>query len=120
VKRNPFAHHLRLKVPCPNCPFRVVGAIELHPGRLDGIKADLLGDDHTTFDCHKTTYHADNWVEDDDGADQYQRSGREAFCAGAVAWLLKRGQPTVGMRVAFALRLADPSDWDAVKPLVIE
>ena len=38
------------KRPCSNCPFRAdAGAIELRPGRLEGIVADLLQDDQQTF-----------------------------------------------------------------------
>lgn len=41
--RDPFKHHLRLKKPCENCPFLVKGAIELAPGRLDGIIEQFSG-----------------------------------------------------------------------------
>ncbi|MDF5404448.1 hypothetical protein P3681_25155, partial [Vibrio parahaemolyticus] len=36
------ANHLRLKKPCANCPFRKEGAIELAPGRLEGIINDIV------------------------------------------------------------------------------
>ena len=43
------------KRPCSNCPFRCDGeGIELRPGRLEGIVADLLANDQHTFVCHKT------------------------------------------------------------------
>lgn len=32
------------------------GAIELAPGRLDGIIEQLTSDDHSTFPCHKTLH----------------------------------------------------------------
>ncbi|HBX5175140.1 TPA: hypothetical protein MH391_21585 [Klebsiella pneumoniae] len=34
-------NHLRLKKPCANCPFKKEGAIELAPGRLEGIINDI-------------------------------------------------------------------------------
>lgn len=54
MPNNPFEHHLRLKRPCENCPFLVDGAIDLAPGRLEGIIEGLLVDDLSTFQCHKT------------------------------------------------------------------
>ncbi|HGW3237511.1 TPA: hypothetical protein ACNKCC_005820, partial [Klebsiella pneumoniae] len=50
------ANHLRLKKPCANCPFRKEGAIELAPGRLEGIINDIVENDMTTFHCHKTVH----------------------------------------------------------------
>lgn len=118
MTRDPFKHHYRLKRPCANCPFLKVGAIELQPGRLDGIVSDLLESDQGTFQCHKTVHCArgGEW----DGEDNYQPSGHEAMCAGAAALLMKRGRPTVSMRFAFVTGAASPSDWDAVQPLVID
>lgn len=40
---------------CANCPFRATGAIELRPGRLQGIVADLRNDS-IIFPCHKTSH----------------------------------------------------------------
>lgn len=117
-KRDPFVHHLRLKSPCSNCPFRISGGVHLEPGRLKGIVEALLEDDTSSFDCHKTV-HCDRGGEwDDDGA--YKASGHEAMCAGAAALLMKRGRPTVSMRFAFITGKAHPTDWDSVKHLVIE
>lgn len=38
----------RLKKPCANCPFLKCGAIDLAPGRLDSIIAQLVGDAYGT------------------------------------------------------------------------
>lgn len=65
------------------------------PGRLDGIKANLLADDLTGFNCHKTL-----------------DTGNERMCAGAAAWLMDQGRPTVGMRLAFTYRVISPQHWD--------
>lgn len=116
VKRNAFAHHLRLKQPCANCPFRTCGAIELRPGRVASILQTLLDDDTTTFQCHKTV-HSSRGGEWADG--RYYPSGHEAMCAGAAAVLMKRGRPTVAMRIAFATGAATPEDWDDAKAVVI-
>ncbi|MDF8365095.1 MULTISPECIES: hypothetical protein [Achromobacter] len=113
---NAFENHLRLKKPCADCPFRIEGAIDLAPGRLEGIIESLVENDQSSFQCHKTV-HCDKggrWLEDG-----YQPSGHEGMCAGAAAYLMKLGQPTVTMRVGFALGVAKPSDWDAAKSLVI-
>jgi hypothetical protein len=118
VKRDAFTTHLRLKKPCGNCPFRVKGAIELQPGRLDGIIESLLADDRSTFQCHKTV-HSDSGGEWDDDDGSYTPSGNEAMCAGAAALLMKRGRPTVAMRIAIALRLVQQDQWDAIADQVI-
>ncbi len=117
MRDDPFKHHLRLRRPCSNCPFLKEGAIELRPGRLDGILNDLLLNDTTTFQCHKTVHHRKGGTWTDDGG--YEASGHEAMCAGAAAALMKRGRPTVAMRIGFAMGVAHPTDWDEVKDLVI-
>lgn len=118
VERDPFKHHLRLKKPCDNCPFLVEGAIELAPGRLDGIIEALLADDRTTFQCHKTVHSSRGGRWDDGG--NCAPSAHEAMCAGAAALLMKRGRPTVGMRIAFGTGAATPDQWDALAHLVID
>lgn len=118
MKADPFQRHYRLKRPCANCPFLKAGAIELQPGRLDGIISGLLQDDHSTFQCHKTVHSARGGEFDDDF--NYQASGHEAMCAGAAALLMKRDRPTLSMRFAFITGAANPSDWDTVQPLIID
>ena len=60
------------KRPCSNCPFRCDDdAIELRPGRLEGIIAGLLRNDMSTFVCHKTL------------------DTQRMTCAGAVAVMAK-------------------------------
>lgn len=64
-----------VKRPCANCPFRKdEGAIELRPGRLEGIVADLKADQTQTFVCHKTL-------------DKERKT-----CAGAVGFMSKLDQ----------------------------
>ncbi|MFL1481387.1 hypothetical protein [Pseudomonas grimontii] len=116
--KDPFEHHLRLKRPCANCPFLKQGSIELRPGRLQGIIADLVDDDHSTFPCHKTVHSAQGGDWDDDG--NYSPSGHEAMCAGAAAYLMKHGRPTLSMRIAFHTGEVDPTAWDEVKTLVVD
>lgn len=118
MKTDPFEHNLRLKRPCKNCPFLKKGAIELKPGRLDDIVAGLIENDLSTFTCHKTTNHSHEGEWDETG--EYRASGQEAMCAGAATYLMKKRSPTVSMRFAFATGVADPSDWDNVKDLIID
>ena len=117
MARDPFKLHLRLRKPCENCPFWLKDAIELEPGRVEGIIETLLTDDHLTFQCHKTVHSArgGNW----DAEGNYVPSGNEAMCAGAAAVLMKRGRPTVGMRIGFAIGAAKPNQWDDIAHLVI-
>lgn len=74
----------QMKRPCPDCPFLKDGGIELHEGRLEQIKNDLLVDDQRPFQCHKTTYSTGGRYDDD--GDRYLPSGKEAYCAGAMAF----------------------------------
>lgn len=80
------------------------GAIELAPGRVDGIVADLLANDLVDFYCHKTVHGpaGGEWVEsEDDESDQhYQPSGKESVCVGSAIYLLKAGRPPVSLRIA--------------------
>lgn len=73
-----------VKKPCANCPFRTTGGIPLTEGRLDDIKRTLLSSDQEVFFCHKTTYQGG---AEDREEGQYQSSGRESYCMGAMAWL---------------------------------
>lgn len=115
---DPFKHHLRIKKPCSNCPFLKEGAIKLRPGRLEDIIDGLIKNDQSTFPCHKTTHSVRGGDWTDEG--KYEPSGHEAMCAGAAAYLLKQHRPTVAMRVAFAMSIADPSDWDEAKAVTID
>ncbi len=117
-ERDPFKHHYRLKRPCSNCPFLKEGAIDLAPGRLEGIIEQLTTDDHSTFPCHKTVHCARGGEWNEEG--EYSPSGHESMCAGAAAYLMKHRRPTVGMRLAFVSGAASPSDWDDVQSLVTD
>lgn len=91
------------KRPCSNCPFRCDGAaIELQPGRLEGIVKDLLADDMQTFVCHKTL------------------GSHRATCAGAVAVMAKLGRIPVIARLALRVGVIDREDIDASASLVID
>lgn len=118
MSRDPISQHYRLKKPCANCPFLKEGAIDLRPGRLEGIVSELESDDTATFMCHKTVHTSKGGSWSEDG--HYQPSGHEAMCAGAVAYLLKVRRPTIGMRLAFMGGEASPEQWDEAKTLVID
>ena len=113
-----FSRHYRLKRPCVNCPFLKSGAIELMPGRLADIARGLMVDDGSTFQCHKTVHSRKGGEFDDDG--NYTASGNEAMCAGAAAFLMKKGRPTIGMRLAFMTKIVPVSFWDEAKELVVD
>jgi hypothetical protein len=83
-----------LTAPCGNCPFRNDGkAIPLRPGRVVGIKRDLLRD-NTMFRCHKAmTEH----------------------CAGALIWLELMERPSQMMRISERLGLYDRTKLDFSK-----
>lgn len=80
-----------LKAPCANCPFLKVGAIELHPGRLEEIVNGCMVHDDRPFMCHKTL-------------DLETR----AYCVGAMVFLLKAGRSHIGMRLGRMLNMYDP------------
>lgn len=107
----------RLKRPCGNCPFRKKGAIELSEGRLEGIVEHLMENDSSSFHCHKTVHSSQGGEFDDDG--DYLPSGNEAMCAGAAAYLMKKGRPTIGMRLAF-MSAIPVSHWDEAKDMIID
>lgn len=115
---NPIKIHLRLKQPCANCPFLKKGAIEIREGRLEGIINGLFEDDTSTFQCHKTVHTKNGGTFDDDG--KYDTSGKEAMCAGAAAYLMKKENPTVLMRIAFLTGDAKENDWDDAKNSIID
>lgn len=98
--------HFAMQKPCDNCPFRKEGAIDLAPGRLDGIKQDLLDSDWTTFQCHKTT-HRGEWNED---SGDYLPSGEESMCVGAGTFLHAIHRPNIAMRLGYIHDLLPPYD----------
>ncbi|MGN7104855.1 hypothetical protein ACTHR6_24805 [Ralstonia holmesii] len=111
--------HFKLHKPCKNCPFRKVGAIELAPGRFEGIVKQLVEDDHSTFLCHETVHNersGGDWS--DEG--EYSATGRESMCAGAMILLEKLGRPTVAMRLGRVLGEYDPARLEASFEAVIE
>lgn len=119
---DPFASFFALRKPCANCPFRRKGAIELMPGRLEGIVSDLLEDDTSTFTCHKTLKAMPEPVDDDNDGLLQRRAYREGekMCAGAAAYLMKQGRPTVGMRYSILKGIISWDQWLDAQPLVID
>lgn len=97
--------NFNLKTPCANCPFRHTGAIELNPGRVEGIVENMRESDFVVFPCHKTTY----------------GSAREvSACAGAMAYMMREGRPPVLLRVAVSMGMVSMRGLEAVYPLLIE
>jgi hypothetical protein len=116
---DPFALFFRLRTPCSKCPFRKQGAIELRPGRLEGIIEDLLTDDHASFPCHNTLTADDSFDEEDPARTPRVMEG-EKMCAGAAAYLMKEGRPSVGMRYAIALGIIPKDQWSKAEGVVID
>lgn len=114
--------NLNLKKPCSNCPFLRVGAIELSPGRLDGIIQDSLADDGINFQCHKTVHgrQGGNWIEDEEGDEQYHPSGNESVCIGSAIYMLKLGRPSISLRFAIATKMINLVDLIAQNEKVID
>ncbi len=77
-----------LKAPCGNCPFLKVGAIDLQPGRVEGIATSLIEDDHSHFSCHKTL-----------SGSRKKIGPGESMCAGSMIYLQKVGRMNVAMRL---------------------
>lgn len=117
-EHSPIKTHFRLTKACSNCPFRKKGAIELAPGRLEGIVDELLSNDASSFPCHKTVHCSKGGDFDEEG--EYIASGHESMCAGAAAYLMKVGRPTIGMRLAFFTKEITPSNWDAAMGEIID
>jgi hypothetical protein len=105
--------NFNMKAPCANCPFLKEGAIDLHPGRLDGIKAHLLESDGNIFMCHKTVHSklGGKWAEDDD---RYIPSGHESYCMGAAAYQWHHERESVIMRVEMLLGRITPDQLEAI------
>lgn len=102
-----------LKRPCSNCPFRKKGAIDLRPGRVEGIIKNL-DNDYNTFPCHKTLD-----GEETEGA--YTYTGNESACIGAIAYKLKYdGQLSVMTRIAVLRKEIRLATIEEVYPLLID
>lgn len=114
--------NLNLKKPCANCPFLQEGAIGLAPGRLEGIIDDLVKDDGSNFQCHKTVHskHGGEWVEAEDGEEHYQPSGNESMCIGSAIYMLKIGRPSMSMRFALMTKMIELTELTAQNDKIIE
>ena len=100
-------HLFSIQVPCENCPFRSDDqAIQLEPGRLDSMIESLLNDDTHSFWCHKALY--------------CQEKLQKKACAGAAAYLMKIGQPSVAMRLFMSTGSIPLDYWDKAKTMTIE
>ena len=115
--KNPINQYFRLRKPCSNCPFLKEGAIKLSPGRLEGIVEHLLSNDGSSFHCHKTVHSKRGGEFGEDG--EYQPSGNEAMCAGAAAYLMKQGRPSISMRLAFMGKAVQVDYWNEAMDLII-
>ncbi len=100
---------LDMKKPCANCPFLKIGAIDLQPGRLEGIIADLTASDQENFMCHKTVHGPKGGAWDDD-ENKYVPSGNESMCIGSAVYMWKAGNPSVALRMAFSFKLIKLDD----------
>ena len=91
------------KRPCSNCPFRCDGAaIELRPGRVEGIIKGLLADDFQTFTCHKTL------------------DSERMTCAGAVAVMAKLDRLPVIARLGLQVGVISNEDIAASMAIVLD
>lgn len=91
------------KRPCANCPFRKDdAAIELRPGRLKSIVADLQADDQQTFVCHKSL------------------SRERMTCAGAVGFMSKTGRLPVIARLGLVYGVISTNDIEVSAAMVID
>lgn len=91
------------KRPCSNCPFRCDGAaIELRPGRIEGIIKGLLADDFLTFTCHKTV------------------DSERMTCAGAVAVMAKLQRLPVIARLGLQVGVISNEDIAASMAMVLD
>ncbi|HBP1602478.1 TPA: hypothetical protein L5U90_003584 [Pseudomonas aeruginosa] len=121
---DPFKSFFRLKRPCANCPFLKADGIDLRDGRLDAIIAGLVKDDSQSFLCHKTLnpgeVDEDLTEEPDTEVDRRRINDGEKMCAGAAAYLLKAGRPTIGMRYAMMTGSVTANHWSEAEKLVID
>lgn len=114
--------NINLKKPCANCPFLRDGAIDLDPGRLEGIVRNLESDDGINFQCHKTVHgpKGGDWVEDDSGENQYEPSGQESMCVGSAIYMLKIGRPSISMRFALITKMIRLTDLTSQNHKIID
>lgn len=108
-------HFFKLKRPCANCPFLKEGGIHLQGGRLQSIKASLLERDDNPFMCHKTTYATGGG---DNEAGDYEPSGSEKYCAGAMAFLYSHRRLNVVMRLGIAMGALKLDDLEQCIPVI--
>lgn len=112
-----------LKKPCGNCPFKREGAIELRPGRVEGIKEHLLSKDTNFFQCHKSVHNGKTggeWVEDDEGEQAYIPSEKEQVCVGSLIWQYKKGRLPIVARLAIAFGKLDLDTLRAGENAIID
>jgi hypothetical protein len=102
-----LANFFRMKKPCGNCPFLKEGAIDLAPGRLQGIVEHLHASDENSFWCHETVHNDRTGGEFDDDTGEYRSSGREAHCSGAAIFLQKQQMQSKWMRIAYTVGALD-------------
>ncbi len=99
-----------LKKPCANCPFRNDRrAIDLNPGRKEGIMAELLTGQSSTFPCHKTVYREDGRNHDDDG--NYTPKD-VSVCPGAAAVARKFGRDLQIVQIGYRLGFIKEDHYD--------
>jgi hypothetical protein len=95
AERDPSGLNFKMRRMCANCPFKKKGAIELMPGRLEGIIQHLRSD-YNYFPCHKTTHGA---------------AKEESVCMGSLAYGLKNtGRLPIVARIGLRfgdLKMAD-------------
>jgi hypothetical protein len=102
----------KLTRPCVECPSRTDVPPYLTAARVREIERGLVRGE---FSCHETVDY-DRWEDDDEGEPQYNPSGEEEHCAGALILLEKLGRPSQMMRISERLRNKDGSPmYDARK-----
>lgn len=97
------------------------GAIDLAPGRLEGIVSDLAADDHGNFQCHKTVHskHGGEWEAGEYGEQCYTPSGNESMCIGSAIYMLKIGRPSISLRLALMLKMISLEELTAQNDVII-
>lgn len=94
---------------CKKCPFKDNGkAMSLKDGRVDEIKAMLLGNDSNSFNCHQTVYNINDRMESTEPQEL-------KMCYGAFKFLLEHGKLNTQMRLAATWGLDE--ELEAYKPI---